>query len=657
MYDPNNRRYLYPFINCTNCGPRYSIIESLPYDRPNISMKIFDMCRKCREEYEDPGSRRFHAQPIACDECGPQVALTDKFKKKLAVKGEAIQNLVNLIKSGNIIALKGLGGFQLICDASNENTVNLLRERKNREEKPFAVMFSDFNTVQKYCFVNKLEKRLLESPESPIVLLRKKCNHNDIAADSVAPDNPYLGIMLPYTPLHHLLASSLNMPIVATSGNISEEPICIDNDEAYEQLSSIADYFLVHNRPIIRQVDDSVVRIINDRELVLRRARGYAPLPIRIERKSGDINYIAVGAHLKNNIALNIDENIFVGQHIGDLSSERTFDAFLKNVNDLSRLYDLNNPKFICDMHPGYISTNYVKSIADDPENIQHHFAHIASCKAENQLTDKSLGVSWDGTGFGHDGKIWGGELFLSDESEYYHVGQFRYFPLIGGDKAIKEARRSAVGLLFQIYGHEIFSNSQFINLFGFSEEDFSSIERMLLKKINIHLTSSVGRLFDAVSSILGISQISNFEGQSAMKLEFIADPTEHGSYEFDFDEQEKIIIEWENIIHSIIEDKNNGIDIGKISSRFHNTLSMIVLRMSELFGQEKVVLSGGCFQNKFLTERIIDLLENNNFKVYTHQRIPPNDGGISLGQIAGRGVKYKNFIYQEMQKNNSTVY
>ncbi|MEW5842089.1 MAG: carbamoyltransferase HypF, partial [Bacteroidota bacterium] len=450
MLDPNDRRYLYPFINCTNCGPRFSIIESLPYDRPNTSMKIFEMCDECKSEYDDPTNRRFHAQPIACPECGPHIELWNEHGELLLKKNEALQKTVDLIRDGKIIAIKGLGGFQLVVDASNDAAVRRLRERKKREEKPFALMFPTLNEVKKVCAVSKFEERLLQSSESPIVLLKKikrqtKSNGREIS-ESVAPDNPYLGVMPPYTPLHHLLLCELNFPIVATSANISEEPIVIDEHEALKKLSGIADYYLVHNRPIVRHVDDSIVKVVRDREMVMRRARGYAPLPVTIytQHEESEIkNILAVGGHLKNTVALKVDNNVFTSQYIGDLSTAESFNTFEKVIGDFQSLYNYPEVSAACDLHPDYVSTKFAKEKFNDVVQVQHHEAHVAACRMENQVEGEALGVSWDGTGYGYDGTIWGGEFFITnDNGDYRHFSQFKKFHLPGGELAIKEPRR-----------------------------------------------------------------------------------------------------------------------------------------------------------------------------------------------------------------------
>ncbi len=634
MLDPNNRRYLYPFINCTNCGPRFSIIESLPYDRPNTSMKIFEMCEDCRKEYEDPLNRRFHAQPIACPKCGPHIELWDKNGKVLFSHEASLKETVKKIKEGFIIALKGIGGYQLIVDARNDDAVNKLRLEKNREEKPFALMFPDINSVKEICEVSLLEERLLQSPESPIVLLKKKSIRNNVSKFA-APNNPYLGVMLPYSPLHYLLLNELKTPIVATSGNLSEEPICIDEEEALTRLNGIADYFLTHNRPIVRHVDDSIARIILDREMVLRRARGFAPLPVQLKNNQNDESYLAVGGHLKNAIALKVKNNIIVSQYIGDLSTKESFKTFTKVIDDFQKLYKIKIDNIIADEHPEYLSTKYAKSLNLKLNKLQHHYAHIASCRAENQIEGNALGISWDGTGFGLDNTIWGGEFFLSKDDSFKHIGQFRKFKLPGGEKAIKESKRSAAGLLFEIFGLEFLSEEVSNLQQNFNKKEAELIKQMLVKNINSPYTSSVGRIFDAVSSLIGLSQISNYEGQSAMMLEFSADESIYNYYPFQVKENDKIVVDWENIIREILIDKNKDIMNSEIAAKFHNTLAQVILKIAELVNEEKIIISGGVFQNAFLVERTVKLLQKNNYKVYWHQRIPPNDGGISVGQIA----------------------
>lgn len=638
MWNPSNRRYRYPFINCTNCGPRFSVIESLPYDRPNTSMKKFAMCDDCRREYENPLDRRFHAQPIACPVCGPHIELWNSDGDIIASEHRALLEAAQKIKDGKIIGLKGLGGFQLVVDAKNDYAVQKLREKKHRDEKPFALMFPNFDMVKSICNVSENELQMLLSPESPIVILKKKTDDANQISDSVAPQNPYLGIMLPYTPLHHLLMRELNFPLVATSGNLSEEPMCIDEYEAADRLKNIAEFYLVHNRPIVRHVDDSIVKSVYNRKMILRRARGYAPLPIEISSKHEVDNekvVLAVGGHLKNTIAIKKGKNIFISQHIGDLSTKESFSTFKKTITDLQEMYLAKPDIIVADMHPEYLSTKYASSRNTKLFQVQHHFAHIAACRLENQIEAEALGVSWDGTGYGLDNTVWGGEFFYSNDSGYKHVAQFRKFMLPGGETAIKEPRRSACGLLYEIYGDNFAEQLPDSIKNAFAPKDLSIIQKLLSKKLNSPLTSSVGRLFDAAASLLNICNRTNYEGQAAMMLEFAADKNELGDYPFQILENKILIVDWHAIIESMLTDLRSNVHNSIIAARFHNTLSKIILTIVQKLKFKKVILSGGCFQNTFLTERTIKILEDHNYQAYWHQRIPPNDGGISVGQIA----------------------
>lgn len=656
MFNPNDRRYLYPFINCTNCGPRFSIIEKLPYDRPNTSMKNFMMCDDCRREYENPTDRRFHAQPTACPVCGPQIEMWNFDGKVLTEKHLALLRAVEEIKSGFVIALKGLGGFQLIVDAENFSAVQKLRERKHRNEKPFALMFPSIESIKNACDINQEEERILLSPESPIVIVKKK-NISTQLAENVAPKNPNLGVMLPYTPLHHLLMKELNKPIIATSSNLSEEPICIDNFEALQRLKTLADCFLVHNRPIVRHVDDSIVRVIHNRLMMMRRARGFAPLPITFNCKNEqekNLTVLSVGAHLKNTVALKVKNNIFISQHIGDLSTEESNKAFKNVIKDFLNLYNVQPDKVVSDLHPDYLSTKYANSFREDVKAFQHHYAHIASCKIENHFTGNALGVSWDGTGLGFDNSSWGGEFFHSCDDNYKHIAQFNKFKLPGGETAIKEPRRVSAGLLFTLFGNDfVKANPDYFEK-NFSYAELKTIQSMLKKNINCPPTSSVGRLFDAVSSLLNLCHKSKYEGQAAMFLEFVADEGEKEYYPFELVEKEILIIEWSSIIKNILIDLKDNVSNSNIASKFHNSLVEIIFAITKKFNYENVILSGGCFQNKYLTERVIEKLESKKINVYWHQRVPPNDGGTSLGQIAAYLIEQKN---QKEEKTKNNIY
>jgi hydrogenase maturation protein HypF len=638
IFDPENRRYRYPFTNCTNCGPRYSIIEALPYDRPNTTMRGFEMCPACMKEYEDPTDRRFHAQPNACPVCGPGIELWNGEGRGIASKDEAIAGTVEAIRRGNIVAVKGLGGFHLVVDAENDDAVRRLRKRKHRDEKPLALMYPTIEMICDHCMVTEPEKRLLESPETPVVLLERFPDAP--VAESIAPGNPCIGAMLPYTPLHHILMRDLGTPVVATSGNLSEEPICIDEGEIIERLGGIADFFLVHNRPITRHVDDSVARIVAERDMVLRRARGYAPLPVVLPGKSLRTT-LAVGGHLKNTVALSIGENVFVSQHVGDMSTQSAFGAFERITKDLQMLYGVTADRVVCDAHPDYKTARFAERLAEDlgidRRAIQHHAAHVFSCMAENELEPPVLGVSWDGTGFGEDATVWGGEFLKITPDSVERVAHLRTFRLPGGETAVREPRRSALGLLHEVFGNEVFEMDNVPAIDAFSEEDRRVLSAMLDREINAPVTSSAGRLFDAVASIIGIRHQANFEGQAAMELEFaLGGVRTKESYTFDMvEENGRTIIDWEPMIRSILDDLGRSVAPSVISAKFHNTLAEAIDWVAIESGEPRVVLTGGCFQNRYLIEESVLRLRTSGLKPYWHQRIPTNDGGIALGQIA----------------------
>ena len=640
MNDQADRRYLYPFINCTNCGPRFSIVEAIPYDRKNTTMKSFEMCPDCQKEYDNPNDRRYHAQPIACPVCGPHVELWDSNGNVIESHHNAILKLVELVKSGKIAAVKGIGGFHLICNAQNDEAIKQLRVRKHRIDKPFALMFPSIDSVKEVCFVNQIEETLLHSPESPIVLLKRKSDTNKFVSEFSAPGNQELGIMLPNSPLHHLLMRELNIPIIATSANISEEPICIDEYEALDRLKNIADYYLIHNRPIKRQIDDSVVRVVKGKVMMLRRARGYAPLPIEYGLNN-DQTIFAVGGQLKNSIALKVRNNVFLSQHIGDLETHEATNAYKRVIDDFRMLYKVEPELVVRDLHPDYFSTKYSNDFKIKSKGIQHHIAHIASCKAENQVKGSCLGISWDGTGYGFDKTIWGGEFFRIDDETCKHIGTFRQFPLPGGEIAIREPRRSALGILFEMYGSSAFNYPVIKN--NFNNEEINVLEKMLSIKTNSPMTSSVGRLFDAVASLLNINQKINFEGQAAMNLEFTASINETGVYNYYIYQNDSFIIDWQMIIEAILMDVDSGVNNTIISAKFHNTLIEIIIDIANGLNENKIVLSGGCFQNTYLLNGVIDKLEQYKFKVYWHQRVPTNDGGIAFGQIAASELKIDN--------------
>ena len=642
--DPGNRRYRYPFTNCTNCGPRFTIIEGLPYDRSLTTMKHFEMCAECRSEYENPLDRRFHAQPNACPVCGPRLELWDPQGRILAGADAALRDAAEAVRSEKIVAVKGLGGFHLLVRADSREALERLRLRKKREEKPLALMFPSIEAVRETCEVSRLEERLLLSPESPIVLLQRRLSAGRPPSQidsAVAPRNPCLGVMLPYTPLHHLLMGELSFPVVATSGNLSDEPICIEEQEALERLRGIADLFLVHNRPIVRHVDDSILRVMLGRELVLRRSRGYAPLPVRMKTPAPTM--LAVGAHLKNTVALSVRNNVFVGQHIGDLETPQASKAFRQVIASLQGLYQAQPEMVIADMHPDYLSTQFARASGLPMVSVQHHYAHIAACMAENELEGPVLGVSWDGTGYGPDGTIWGGEFLLTDKTSFRRVATLRTFRLPGGSTAIREPRRAALGALYEVMGDSLFEQTDLLPVRSFDAAETAVLKRMLEKGLNSPVTSSAGRLFDAVASLTGLCQKVSYEGQAAMELEFAVRNEDTGdAYPFRLEPCRSVEsgceltrVDWTPMFVRLIEDLRSRVSAGTISARFHRTLAEIIVAVAREAAQSRVLLSGGCFQNRVLTEHTVRRLEAEGFRPYWHQRIPPNDGGIAVGQIA----------------------
>jgi len=633
--DPGNRRYRYPFTNCTHCGPRYSIIESVPYDRPRTTMKRFTMCPACQAEYDDPRNRRFHAQPNACPRCGPHLELWDARGQVLADREDALAAACDAIRGGRIVALKGLGGFQLLVDARNDEAVARLRKRKHRPAKPFALMFPHLDSVRESCTVSSFEERALESAAAPVVLLRCRDSGRPEIAGRVAPGNPYHGAMLPYTPLHHLLMSDLQFPIVATSGNLSEEPICIDEREALERLQGIADLYLVHNRPIARPLDDSVVQAVRNTVSVLRAARGYAPVTFPLDLTPPSC--LATGAHLKNTVAFTAGSQIVVSQHIGDLSGPKSQAAMEAAVEAATHLYDARFRYAACDLHPDYHSTHVARRIEPSPLAVQHHYAHVLSCMVEHGLKPPALGVSWDGTGLGTDGTIWGGEFLLVSPHGFERVTHLRTFPLPGGERAISEPRRSALGLLFEIWGEDSKKMRDLGPVRQFSDEELEVILKMIRGGINTPVTSSAGRLFDGLASLLGLSHVSTFEAEAAMQLQFAAEAgSDNRPYEFSSGSPgDACVIDWEPMLRGVIDDLRAGVSLDTIAARCHHTLVEMIAAVVAPSDSGTVVLTGGCFQNRLLLERTIERLQPLGKNVYWHQRMPANDGGIALGQAA----------------------
>lgn len=651
IFDSKNRRYRYPFTNCTNCGPRYSIIQDLPYDRQNTTMSQFTMCLECENEYHNPLNRRFHAQPNACQKCGPHLELWDKKGNCIAKLDDALKQTAELIGLGKIIAVKGLGGFHLMVDARNQLVVKKLRNRKKRPHKPFALMYPNLEQIKQDCFVSTLEENLLNSPASPIVLVKKidnnKQNNPNFICEEVAPKNPYLGVSLPSNPLDHLLLNNLNFPVVATSGNVNNEPICINELEALTRLNSIADYFLIHNRPILRAIDDSIVRIINDELMILRRARGYAPLPLNLpsfnQQKYNKI--LAVGGHLKNTIAMAFNQQIFLSQHIGNLENIETLNSFEKTIKSLSKIYDFKPDLIVCDAHPDYYSTQYAETLSRSNKTqkipviqVQHHLAHIFATIAEHQVKTPLLGIAWDGTGYGLDNTIWGGEFFYITDTKIERIASFLPFPLLGGNKAILEPRRIALALLNQAYKdlENLPANLNIID--SFSPQELKLFKTMVQNKLNTPLTSSVGRLFDGIASLLGIIDKVTFEGEAAMQLEFLINDyktQEFYPFNWEYISNSCSYIDWKTMIKNIIEDYLLKKSLSLIASKFHLTLVEIIKTIAIKIGVKNVVLSGGCFQNKYLLENTIICLDNEKFSPYWSQKIPINDGGLAVGQVA----------------------
>ena len=636
VLDPGNRRTGYPFTNCTNCGPRFTIVRALPYDRPNTTMSGFPLCAECRAEYEDPRDRRFHAQPNACPVCGPRAELWDREGAKLSSGPEAVDVAARALLEGAVVAVKGVGGFHLLCDARSTTAVGLLRERKGRLRKPFALMVRDLAMATEVCRVPEEAIPFLSSPEAPIVLMERR--EDSGVAEGVAPGSPNLGLMLPSNPLHHLLLRKAAVPVVATSGNRSEEPICTDENEAVARLGGMADLFLVHDRPIERHADDSVVRVIRKEARVLRRARGYAPFPVFADRPLPPI--LAVGAHLKSTVALSIGREIFLSQHIGDLESPEAMEAFERVIADFRRLWDATPVAVAHDLHPGYLSTKWARETGIPLIGVQHHHAHLAACLAENQVSGEALGVTWDGTGYGTDRTIWGGEFLVGSAGGFTRVASLRPFLLPGGEAAVREPRRCALALLWERFGREAFGMTGLAPVASFTDVEREVLSSMLDRAINAPVTTSAGRLFDGVAALLGLCQRGTFEGEAAMCLEAAVDPGETGSYPLPVVENPSsggapLFLDWGPAIDALLRDLSRNTPVPTMAAHFHNGLATGIAAVAGRVGQKRVALTGGCFQNRVLTERTADLLESGGFRVLLHREIPPGDGGISLGQIA----------------------
>jgi hydrogenase maturation protein HypF len=627
IFSPDDRRFGYPFTNCTNCGPRFTIIEDIPYDRPKTTMRKFRMCPRCQREYDDPLDRRFHAQPNACPDCGPALELVDSDGKLVEVDN-TIKKASDLLKEGKIMAVKGLGGFQLACDATSQEVVNILRDRKRRPSKPLAVMMATLKDIEKHCLISPEEKKLLESPQCPIVLLKWKQSSG--IAKAVAPNLKYLGVMLPYTPLHHLLLKKAGLPLVMTSGNLSEEPIAKDNDEALRRLKGIADYFLWHNRDIYARYDDSVYMVEGGQPIALRRARGYAPYPIFLPFKA------------KQTFCLTRDEHAFVSQHIGDMENEETLEHFENTINLYKKLFRIEPEIIAYDMHPDYLATKYALEAGASSSlklvPVQHHHAHIAGCLAENGVKERVIGVAFDGTGYGADGTIWGGEFLLADCKDFKRVGHFEYMPLPGGAAAIKKPYRLALSYLYTLLGEDFSLDG--LPLAGLDPAETEIIKRQLKRKINSPLASSAGRLFDAVSALAGVRGEIDYEAQAAIELEMVA-PNEIDkaeAYPFSIEDDGGMrVVKLKELMKAVVDDIRSKVPTPVVSLKFHYTLAGIVTEMCKLIADDskikRVALSGGVFQNRLLSKLASAALKREGFEVLTHRLVPANDGGISLGQ------------------------
>ncbi len=659
LFDPADRRYRYPFITCTNCGPRYSIITGTPYDRPKTTMTGFPLCPDCRREYGNPFDRRFHAQPIACHNCGPQVSLASPQGETIAARDEAVTRSIDLLKNGAILAIKGIGGYHLAVDACNNDAVRRLRERKKRDEKPFAVMAARLETARELTQINDMEERLLISPEAPIVIVRKQ--PGTPLSPLIAPDNGWLGLMLPYAPLHHLLfhssihhsihnsKSNMQDPpftaLVMTSGNVSDEPVAFEDNEALQRLAGIADYFLLHDRPIHIRSDDSVMRVFQGKPLFYRRARGYAPRAVSLPFSVPPL--LATGAELKSAICLAHGDRAVLSQHIGDLQNSSTFDSFDHTITHLSTILTIKPTAVACDLHPDYLSSRFAEDSGIPLTRVQHHHAHLASCMAENGLEGEVIGIIFDGTGYGPDGTVWGGEFLVGGYDGYRRAGHFRPVQMPGGDAAVREPWRMAMSYLYQTQGEAAFASDHPVAR-QLPEGERELFAQMLRRGINSPLTSSCGRLFDAVAALLNLRHNVSYDGQGAIELEAIAEMAgceETGSYNYSIvsGEGHPLQLDFAPMFTGILADIAAGMQAPDIAHRFHQTLASaateVCLDIAASTTLDRIILSGGVFQNRLLSEMLYTALTRKGLTVFTHRLVPPNDGGIALGQaaIAGR--------------------
>jgi hydrogenase maturation protein HypF len=632
LFSPRNFRFRYPFINCTLCGPRFTIIEDIPYDRHKTTMSPFTMCPVCEREYEDPDDRRFHAQPNACPDCGPSLSLEDSQANH--VEGDPLGTAVDLLLKGEIVAVKGLGGFHLACDAKNEVAVSALRARKFREDKPFAVMCRDMEEVRRHCFVSQGEEKLVAGVERPIVIMRKRAEST--VAMAVAPHQSTLGVMLPYTPVHHLLFSGPLACLVMTSGNVSDEPIAYRNEAARSRLSGIADFFLFHDREIHTRCDDSVTRVFEGGPYILRRSRGYVPFPVKLAFPVESL--LACGGELKNTFCLTRDRYAFVSHHIGDLENLETLTSFEEGIRHFKKLFYIEPKGLVYDLHPDYLSTRYALAVSGLPKvGVQHHHGHIVSAMAENGIEGDVIGVAFDGTGFGLDGTIWGGEFLKANLCDFERLAHLKTVPMPGGPAAVKEPWRMGLVYLNEAFGDDA-GDLKIRPVRRADPQKWGVLKKMVEKGVNAPRTSSMGRLFDGVAFLLSIRDEVHYEGQAAVELEMMAENDASDTYAFRIENPERpMIIDPIDIIREIVRDLSHNIPPSRISGKFHRTIARMIVDVCKAIRSEealsRVVLSGGVFQNMTLLGAVATGLKESGFEVYTHRLVPPNDGGLSLGQ------------------------
>jgi hydrogenase maturation protein HypF len=635
LFDPNDRRYRYPFINCTNCGPRFTIIRDIPYDRAQTTMASFAMCPRCAAEYHDPNNRRFHAQPNACPDCGPRVWF-ERPGQAVVWDDAAICAAQDALRAGQIVAVRGIGGFHLACDATSDAALQALRARKGRVDKPFALMVRDLDAARALAEVSNAEAELLTGPARPIVLLRRRPDAR--VSPLVAPGNGYLGLMLPYSPLHYLLLDGLAQPLVMTSGNLSDEPICKDNEEARARLAGLADAFLFHNREIHIHCDDSVMRVLDGAPLPIRRSRGYAPFPVRLPRPAPML--VAAGGELKATFCITRDQNAYLSQHIGDMENLETLRAYERAVDHFVRLFRLRPEAVVCDLHPGYLTTQWAERFAASHGlplfKVQHHHAHIAACLAEHGFDpdERVIGVSFDGTGYGSDGAIWGGEVLIANCRAFQRAAHLKYTPLPGSDAGIKRPYRVA---LAHLWAAGIPWEADLPCVAACPPDEQRVLRRQLERRLNSPLTSSAGRLFDAVAALIGVRQVITYEAQAAIELEALCDQDELGRYPFTIEDADVLVLDPAPMLRAIVDDLRAGVRRESIAAKVHNTLAKIIVEVSILLrersGVKVVALSGGVFQNVTLLRQARAQLQAAGFRVLTHQAVPPNDGGLALGQ------------------------